>query len=150
MAAAMISSPKLDHGCAFREPTQFLLQHPNCNVVASTSASASSQSESTLSSACYERYEQEKAKLVGAYDICDLVTSCMTQVVDGRSYEGVKLSSLICDEVQDFTLSTVVLLLNLLENEDEFMCGGDTAQTICKVPTRCPRICNAVYIYIYA
>ena len=25
------------------------------------------------------------------------------------------------------------MLLNLLENEDEFMCGGDTAQTICKV-----------------
>ena len=59
MAAAMTSSPKLDHGCAFREPTQFPLQHPNCNVVASTSASASYQSESTLSSACYERYEQE-------------------------------------------------------------------------------------------
>jgi ankyrin repeat protein len=82
---------------------------------------------------CFERYEAEKAKLVGAYDICDLVTSCMTQVVDGESYEGVKLSGLICDEVQDFTLSTVVLLLNLLEDEDQFMCGGDTAQTICKV-----------------
>ena len=51
------------------------------------------------------------------------MTSCMTQQLGG-DYEGVDLSSLICDEVQDFTLSTVVLLLNLLENEDEFMCGG--------------------------
>ena len=86
---------------------------------------------------CFERYEEEKRKL-GGYDVCDLVTSCMTQQLGG-DYEGVSLASLICDEVQDFTLSTVVLLLNLLENEDEFMCGGDTAQTICKVPTWCPR-----------
>ena len=85
----------------------------------------------------YERYEEEKTK-VGGYDICDLVTSCMSQQLGG-DYGGVKFSSLICDEVQDFTLSTVVLLLNLLENEDEFMCGGDTAQTICKVPTPRPR-----------
>ena len=80
---------------------------------------------------CFERYEEEKRK-VGGYDVCDLVTSCMTQQLGG-DYEGVSLASLICDEVQDFTLSTVVLLLNLLENEDDFMCGGDTAQTICKV-----------------
>ena len=63
----------------------------------------------------------------------------------GGDYEGVDLSSLICDEVQDFTLATVVLLLNLLENEDEFMCGGDTAQTICKVTFNFKDLSEALY-----
>ncbi|KAH8061530.1 hypothetical protein JL722_4160 [Aureococcus anophagefferens] len=81
----------------------------------------------------FESYERDKNEC-GGYDICDLVSSCMTQVLGrGGAYEGVELAGLMLDEVQDFTLSTVVLLLQLLEDEDRLLVGGDTAQTICKV-----------------
>ncbi|KAH8059749.1 hypothetical protein JL721_9166 [Aureococcus anophagefferens] len=81
----------------------------------------------------FENYERDKNEC-GGYDICDLVSSCMTQVLGrGGAYEGVELAGLMLDEVQDFTLSTVVLLLQLLEDEDRLLVGGDTAQTICKV-----------------
>lgn len=76
------------------------------------------------------QYETMKRKN-GYFDIPDVVNHIFRQI-RARGYIGPPIHSVTIDEVQDFSASTLQLLMEVCKVPGGFFCTGDSAQTIAR------------------
>ena len=90
-------------------------------------------------------YEQRKQQ-ANMWDRCDLVLS-IAKRLRAQPALAVRplLDALVVDEVQDFTLASLALFLELLADPNALMVGGDTAQTIASVAFRFTDVKDLLY-----
>jgi superfamily I DNA/RNA helicase len=77
----------------------------------------------------FEKYTT-KCKQLGAYDSCDLGFHILAELRSGRHRPLPQLDWIYVDEVQDFILQQLELLLSVASNKNAMLLTGDTCQTI--------------------
>jgi len=75
-------------------------------------------------------YESKKRSL-GAFDLQDIIFHLFTRL-RYEGYRGTPLHSITIDEVQDFSQSTLQLLMMMCKQQNGFFFTGDTCQTIAR------------------
>ena len=75
-------------------------------------------------------YDRQK-RLIGAFDLQDIIFHLYSQL-KYEGYRGTIIHSITIDEVQDFSQSTLQLLMMICKQQNGFFFTGDTCQTIAR------------------
>ena len=77
----------------------------------------------------YIKYERLKNQEHGDYDMIDVVHH-VYQALSREPYNGVSITQVYVDEVQDLSPAQIMLLKFVCHNSDGYVLAGDTAQTV--------------------
>ena len=75
------------------------------------------------------KYEEEK-KMLGGYDISDVVFHIWSQLAQQPAEERTLIHSIFVDETQDFTQAELALFVRIAKEKNDLFFSGDTCQTI--------------------
>jgi ankyrin repeat protein len=75
------------------------------------------------------KYEEEK-KMLGGYDVSDVVFHIWSQLAQQPAEERTLIHSIFVDETQDFTQAELALFVRIAKEKNDLFFSGDTCQTI--------------------